>query len=82
MKRTMDRRTFMGAIAGWVAIAHSDATAQPAAKVQRVGFLSYTTPDQSAPLLREFTNGMRELGYVDAPCGACFPWRRRWRRAG
>jgi putative ABC transport system substrate-binding protein len=61
----MDRRTFIGAFAGCVVIAHSDAKAQPAAKVQRVGFLSYTTPEQSAPLLGEFTKGMREIGYVD-----------------
>lgn len=55
----------MGACAGCVVIAHSDAEAQPAAKVHRVGFLMYTTPEQSALLLREFTEGLRELRYFD-----------------
>ena len=61
----MDRRTFIGACAGCLCIAHSDAEAQPGAKVHRVGFLTYTTPEQSTLLLREFTEGLRELGYVD-----------------
>lgn len=55
----------MGACAGCLVIPHSDAMAQPAAKVHRVGFLSYTTPEQSALLLRELTEGLRELGYID-----------------
>lgn len=61
----MNRRTFIGACAGCLVVARSDAEAQSAAKIHRVGFLSYTTPAQVAPLLREFTEGLRELGYVD-----------------
>lgn len=61
----MNRRTFIGACAGCLLVARSDAEAQSAAKLYRVGFLSYTTPAQAASLLREFTEGLRELGYVD-----------------
>ena len=55
----------MGACAGCLVIARFDAKAQPAAKVHRIGFLTYTTPAQSASLFREFTEGLRELGYID-----------------
>jgi len=61
----MNRRTFIGACAGSLVIARSDADAQPAVRVYRVGFLTYATPEQSALLLGEFTQGMRELGYID-----------------
>jgi len=51
---------------GSLVLAHSGARAQaPAAKPYRIGFLTYATPEQSAHLLREFTEGLRELGYVD-----------------
>jgi putative ABC transport system substrate-binding protein len=60
----MERRTFIGACAGSLVIARSDVEAQPAAKSYRVGFLTYTTPEQSAALLSQFTEGLRELGYV------------------
>jgi putative tryptophan/tyrosine transport system substrate-binding protein len=61
----MNRRTFIGACGGSLLIARSEAEAQSAAKTYRVGFLSYATPAQSALLLREFTEGLRELGYID-----------------
>jgi putative ABC transport system substrate-binding protein len=59
------RRTFIGACAGVLLIARSNAGAQSAAKPYRIGFLTYATSEQSAPVLREFTEGLRELGYVD-----------------
>lgn len=61
----MDRRTFIHACAGGLVIGCSDAEAQSTAKTYRVGFLTYTTPGQSVLLLHEFTEGLRELGYVD-----------------
>jgi putative tryptophan/tyrosine transport system substrate-binding protein len=61
----MDRRTFVRACAGSLIIARSGAGAQSAAKASRVGYLTYATPEQTALLLREFTEGLRELGYVE-----------------
>jgi len=46
-------------------IAHSGAEAQSASKAYRVGYLTYATPEQAAPLIRELTEGLRELGYVE-----------------
>jgi len=60
----MERRTFIGACVGNLVIARSDVKAQATAKSYRVGFLTYTTPEQSAALLSQFTEGLRELGYV------------------
>lgn len=61
----MDRRTFTCAFAGGWVIARSVAWAQPVAKPYRVGYLTSATREQSAQLFREFTEGLRELGYID-----------------
>ena len=61
----MDRRNFVRAFAASLVAARSAADAQTPAKPHRIGFLTYTTPAQSALLLREFTEGLRDLGYVD-----------------
>jgi len=61
----MNRRTFIRACAGSLVITRACAEAQSTAKSRRVGYLTYATPDQVAPLLREFTEGLRELGYVE-----------------
>jgi len=61
----MDRRTFVGAVAGGLVVARSVAEAQPAAKVYRIGFLAAATMESTAPLLRALTEGLRDLGYVD-----------------
>ena len=61
----MDRRRFIRVCAGSMVIARSGAEAQSAAKAYRVGYLTYATPEQTAPLLRELTEGLRELGYVE-----------------
>ena len=61
----IDRRAFIGVCAGGLVTGRSVAEAQPAAKAYRVGFLTFATPEQSALLLRELTEGLRELGYVD-----------------
>jgi len=61
----MDRRRFIRACAGSMVFARSGAEAQSASKAYRVGYLTYATPEQTAPLLRELTEGLRELGYVE-----------------
>ena len=61
----MDRRSFVGAIAGGLAIAGSVAHAQPAAKVYRVGFFLGATGKSVASLFDALVEGMRDLGYVE-----------------
>ena len=63
--RRMDRRTFVGACANGLFFAHSLAGAQPAARTPRVAYLSYATLEQTAPVLRDLADGLRELGYVE-----------------
>jgi putative ABC transport system substrate-binding protein len=66
----MERRTFIGACAGSLVIARSDVEAQPAAKSLRVGFLTYTTPEQSAD--GPETSRCRDIQ------GSLFFVRRQW----
>src|SRR5215813_12161363 len=61
----MDRRRFLGALAGSLAIARSITEAQPAAKVYRVGFLLGASGESVASLFHMFDEGLRELGYVE-----------------
>lgn len=61
----MDRRSFVGAIAGGLAIAGSVAHAQPAARVYRVGFFLGATGKSVASLFDALVEGMRDLGYVE-----------------
>ena len=60
----MDRRAFVAASTGCLIVAPSLADAQPA-KARRIGFLTYATAEQSATLLREFSDALRRLGYVE-----------------
>jgi len=58
----MDRRAFLGALAGGFLAAPLAAEAQPAGKVPRVGYLG-TNP---TPHFQEaFRQGLRDLGYVE-----------------
>src|SRR5215831_10998326 len=61
----MDRRTFIRACAGCLVAARTGVEAQSTAKAYRVGYLTYATPEQVAPLVRGLTEGLRELGYVE-----------------
>ena len=61
----MHRRIFVGACASGLFAAHSTLVAQPGARSPRIGYLSYATREQSAAVLGDFTEGLRELGYVD-----------------
>jgi putative tryptophan/tyrosine transport system substrate-binding protein len=57
----MDRRTFLGTVAGGVLMAPLAAEAQP---VRRIGVLSPASPGPS-PLLDAFRKGLGELGWVE-----------------
>jgi putative ABC transport system substrate-binding protein len=60
----MERRTFMGMLAGGLLAAPLAAEAQQAAKVPRIGYLGDTR--SATPHLREaFLQGLRDLGYVE-----------------
>lgn len=61
----MDRRTFVGAGAAGIIVAHAGVRAQPAAKAPRVAFFTYVTREQAAALFQEFVQGLRDVGYVD-----------------
>lgn len=61
----MDRRMFVCAFAGGLAIARSFAEAQPAAKVYRIGFLGVPSAAQYASRLAAFRAGLSDLGYIE-----------------
>jgi putative ABC transport system substrate-binding protein len=60
----MDRRAFIGTVAGGLLAAPLAAEAQqPAGKIPRIGLLSLGSP--SSPFVEPFRQGLRELGYVE-----------------
>ena len=61
----MDRRAFLGTLAGGLLTAPLAARAQQAGKVYRVGHLSGSSEEASKPFLVAFREGMRALGYVE-----------------
>jgi hypothetical protein len=77
----MDRRAFIGTLAGGLLAAPLAAGAQPGAQAPRIGFLWGGTPPQS--LLREFEDALRERGWerpraVPSACRSLQPsWSRR-----
>ena len=74
----MDRRAFIGSLAGGLLAAPlSTAAAQPREKVPRVGYLSPGSPSDLARQRRfeAFRQGLRELGYVEGQNIAIEP---RW----
>jgi putative ABC transport system substrate-binding protein len=60
----LDRRRFIGTLAGSLLAAPLAAEAQQAGKVPRVGILLFGTPDAD-PSLRSFRAGLRDLGHVE-----------------
>ena len=60
----MDRRTFIGHVAGALLAAPLAAEAQPAAKVYRIGYLSSNLAGSSY-MTEGFRQGLRDLGYVE-----------------
>jgi putative ABC transport system substrate-binding protein len=61
----MERRTFIGVIAGGLLASPLAARAQQAAKVARIGFLGNGTAALEANLVGPFREGLRDLGYVE-----------------
>ncbi len=64
----MDRRRFVGGVAGGLLVWPVAARAQQAAKVPRIGMLlpgTALSPGQPSPLLDAFRGGLRDLGYVE-----------------
>ena len=60
----MDRRTFMGSVAGGLVAAPLAAHAQKSA-IPMIGFLGSASPAQSAPFVAAFRKGLNETGYVE-----------------
>src|SRR4051812_8174020 len=59
----MDRRRFVGTLAGGLAVTRSIAEAQSAANAYRVGFLLGATGKSVASLFHALDEGLRRLGY-------------------
>jgi putative ABC transport system substrate-binding protein len=67
MERVMDRRAFLGIVAGGLLAAPFTAKAQQAGKVWRIGSLNTSpipVPDQN-PIWDSFRYRLRELGYIE-----------------
>ena len=60
----MDRRTFIGTVAGSLLVAPLAAKAQQAEKVHRIGFLLLFPRDVQRHLIAAFESGLRERGYL------------------
>jgi putative ABC transport system substrate-binding protein len=62
----VDRRAFIGTVAGGLLAAPLAAEAQPAGKVYRIGLLDYSAPDPARQAWwNAFRQQMRQLGYVE-----------------
>ena len=61
----MDRRTFIGGIAGGLLAAPLAAPAQQVGKVYRIGILETIPASQNAAKLDALRKGLRDLGYVE-----------------
>jgi putative ABC transport system substrate-binding protein len=73
----MDRRVFLGTLAGSLLAAPLSARAQQVGKVYRIGFLSPASPSdpRAQRFLATFRNGLGELGYVE---GQTISIESRW----
>jgi putative ABC transport system substrate-binding protein len=61
----IDRRAFVGLLAGCVLAVARAAPAQTAGKVHRVGVLSYLAPDDLQQAFAPFRGALRDLGYIE-----------------
>jgi putative ABC transport system substrate-binding protein len=61
----IDRRTFLGVVAGGLVVAQSAAEAQPAAPIRRVGWLSFASEATGVHLFVALRQGMQELGWQE-----------------
>jgi putative tryptophan/tyrosine transport system substrate-binding protein len=67
----MDRRAFIGTLAGSLLAAPLAAEGQQAGKVYRIGFLGNSTEALEANLVGPFREGLRERGYVEGSSWSC-----------
>ena len=61
----MERRTFLGAMAGGLLAAPLAAGAQQVGKVWRIGFVEAGSSSVNRHFLDAFRRGLRDLGYVE-----------------
>ena len=61
----MDRRTFIGTLAGGLVAAPFAVDAQQPRRVPRVGWLSSTAASMNDSFLDAYRQAMRELGYIE-----------------
>ncbi len=61
----IDRRTFVGAVAGGFLVAPLAARAQPAGKTYRIGILEAIPAARNAANLDALRKGLRDLGYIE-----------------
>ena len=61
----MDRRAFLGTLAGGIVVAPLAAEAQPAGNVHQIGYLNYGSPAESASRVNALRIGLRDHGYVE-----------------
>jgi putative tryptophan/tyrosine transport system substrate-binding protein len=61
----MDRRVFLGSVAGGLLAAPLMAEAQPAGRVYRIGYLGNSSVVLEADLVEAFRQGLRNLNYVE-----------------
>jgi putative ABC transport system substrate-binding protein len=71
----MERRVFMGALAGSLLASPIAAEAQPTKKVWRIGFLSSASPPANPAVKGPFRQGLHDLKYVE---GRDFVMEWRW----
>jgi putative ABC transport system substrate-binding protein len=61
----MERRAFLGTIAGGFVAVPLAARAQPAGKVRQIGYLDQGSAARDEPYLNAFRQGLRELGWIE-----------------
>jgi putative tryptophan/tyrosine transport system substrate-binding protein len=61
----IDRRTFLGALAGGLVAAPLAAEGQQAGKVYRIGTISISPQDRAGHVIKAFEEALRELGYLE-----------------
>ncbi len=61
----MERRTFLGTLAGGLLAAPLAAEAQQAGTVPRIGYLSTRSPGEAKYVTDAFIRGLNEIGYVE-----------------
>jgi len=62
----VDRRAFLGTVAGSLLAAALAAESRPAGKVHRIGYLASTSATAARHLLEGFRQGLGELGWVES----------------